>query len=90
MKKTGKILLSSELGREYGFKDVGGIFHKFNIQKLLCITLTVKIFRYPTSFHASSKISGSSLLPELRMDGSRISLFPLVDDCHRNSQVLVT
>ncbi|CAB4027988.1 Hypothetical predicted protein, partial [Paramuricea clavata] len=27
MKKTGKILLAAELGREYGFKDVGGKFH---------------------------------------------------------------
>ena len=28
MKKSGKILLSAELGREYGFKDVGGNFHQ--------------------------------------------------------------
>lgn len=26
MKKTGKIILAAELGREYGFKDVGGKF----------------------------------------------------------------
>ena len=24
MKKSGRILLTAELGREYGFKDVGG------------------------------------------------------------------
>lgn len=24
MKKTGKILITSELAREYGFKDIGG------------------------------------------------------------------
>jgi hypothetical protein len=27
MKRTGKVLLAAELGREYGFKDVGGKFY---------------------------------------------------------------
>ena len=26
MKKTGRILIVAELAREYGFKDVGGLF----------------------------------------------------------------